>query len=510
MRLPTSLLPLAGLMSSVAALTVDMTSQDSIKSTMSTLAYDMMTFYNGNTTGETPGLLPGPCSSTACYYWWEAGAMFGSLINYWQYSGDTSYNSVVSQALQFQVGPDQNFNPPNQSKNMGIDDQVFWAFSAMDAAEANFPNPGADQPSWLSLAQAVFNFQADYWDAATCGGGMRWQVYSFNSGYNLKNTISNGGNFQLAARLARYTGNQSYADWAEKMWDWIEASKLYQVSEGKLYIWDNTDVNNNCSDVTNYVWTYNYGTLLMGTATMYNFTSDQKWYQRTQDLLNGALNLFIKENNIMYELQCEPSSNCNNDQSSFKAYLIRWMAVTGYLVPGLQSQITPVITASAQGAVGQCIGGTNGRMCGRRWYTTTWDGSSGVGQQVRIFPFVQLFNLREKNFSIDLLQHYQLHFLPHFLTFLTSLLILFLRHKLTRLQMSALSVLGATLMNAGDVPVTKDTGGTSKGNPSAGSGTAQTPTGVVKKITTADRAGAGILTILIICAIVGGSLWIIM
>ena len=316
--------------------------------------------------------------------------MFGSLINYWSYTGDTSYNDVVSQALLFQVGPDDNFNPTNQSSDMGIDDQVFWAFSALDAAEANFPNPPPDQPSWLSLAQAVFNFQTGYWDAATCGGGMRWQVYSFNAGYNLKNAISNGGNFQLAARLARYTGNQSYADWAEKMWNWIEASKLYDQTSSVLYIWDNTNVDDNCTDVTNYVWTYNYGTLLMGAATMYNYTNDQVWYERAQALLTGALTIFVKENDILYELQCEPSSNCNNDQSSFKAYLVRWMAVTAYLAPGLASQITPILQASATGAMGQCDGGTNGRMCGRQWYTSTWDGSEGVGQQVR---FSLLFSL---------------------------------------------------------------------------------------------------------------------
>jgi len=37
----------------------------------------MMNYYKGNLTGQTPGLLPGP------YYWWEAGAMWGSLIDYW-------------------------------------------------------------------------------------------------------------------------------------------------------------------------------------------------------------------------------------------------------------------------------------------------------------------------------------------------------------------------------------------------------------------------------------------
>jgi len=37
----------------------------------------MMNYYTGNLTGGTPGMLPGP------YYWWEAGAMWGSLIDYW-------------------------------------------------------------------------------------------------------------------------------------------------------------------------------------------------------------------------------------------------------------------------------------------------------------------------------------------------------------------------------------------------------------------------------------------
>ena len=312
--------------------------------------------------------------------------MFGSLINYWQYTGDAGYNDVVKQALAFQIGPDENYNPPNQSKNMGIDDQVFWAFSAMDAAEANFPEAGGDTPSWLAIAQAVYNFQKTKWDDATCGGGMRWQVYSFNAGYNLKNMISNGGNFQLAARLALYTGNASYADWADKMWDWMADSVMFQYQNEKLYIWDNTDANNNCSDVTHYVWTYNYGTLLMGAASMYNYTGGaEPWGTRIQDLLTGAYNLFFPPDygsNVMTEMQCEPSSNCNNDQSSFKAYLSRWMAVTSILAPFTAEQIMPKLKASAQGAAGQCIGGTNGRTCGRRWYTTEYDGTAGVGQQV--------------------------------------------------------------------------------------------------------------------------------
>jgi hypothetical protein len=42
---------------------------DSIKSAARTIAFDMMSYYIGNNTGNIPGNLPGP------YYWWEAGAM---------------------------------------------------------------------------------------------------------------------------------------------------------------------------------------------------------------------------------------------------------------------------------------------------------------------------------------------------------------------------------------------------------------------------------------------------
>jgi len=52
-----------------AAITLDVTSDTSIKKAAATVAYDMMSYYTGNHTGDTPGNLPSP------YYWWEAGAM---------------------------------------------------------------------------------------------------------------------------------------------------------------------------------------------------------------------------------------------------------------------------------------------------------------------------------------------------------------------------------------------------------------------------------------------------
>lgn len=91
----------------------------------------------------------------------------------------------------------------------------------MSAVEMKFPDPPSNKPSWLSLAQAVFNLQTRRWDTAHCGGGLRWQIFSFNRGYDYKTIGSNGGFFQLAARLARHTKNETYAEWAVKSWDWM-------------------------------------------------------------------------------------------------------------------------------------------------------------------------------------------------------------------------------------------------------------------------------------------------
>lgn len=199
MRIPLTLLLASH---ATATITLDLNSEDSIKSAASTVAYDMMSYYTGNKTGDTPGNLPMP------YYWWECGAMMGSMINYWYYTGDSSYNAAVKQALLHQTGDEDDFMPENQTKALGNDDQGFWGLAAMTAAETGFEDPDKDQPGWLSLAQGVFNTQVVRWDTTTCGGGFRWQIFTFNNGYGYKNSISNGCVFNLAARLALYTGNK--------------------------------------------------------------------------------------------------------------------------------------------------------------------------------------------------------------------------------------------------------------------------------------------------------------
>ncbi|KAM3425149.1 hypothetical protein BST61_g7108 [Cercospora zeina] len=204
-----------------SAIELDLTSEESIVSAGRTIVEHIFTIYQDNETGRIPGTLPNP------YYWWEAGLMFDTLINHWAVSRDEDLTDVLVQGLSFQVGPDNNYMPPNQSKSLGNDDQSYWAAAALTAAEVGLPEP--ENLSWVELAENVFRDQVARWDTATCGGGLKWQIFTFNNGYNYKNSVSTLSFAALGARLARFTGNTTYSDWAERSLTWLQQVGLFEL-----------------------------------------------------------------------------------------------------------------------------------------------------------------------------------------------------------------------------------------------------------------------------------------
>lgn len=258
-----------------AAITLSATpSRDELISAANQAKDNMLTFYGGN----QPGGIPGYALNPDIYYWWQVGGMLGQLIHHWHLTGNDSANDLVKHAIQFQSQDNDYLQPSNQSSSEGNDDQSFWAFAAMDAAEYNFPAPDASTGlSWLGLAQAVFNVQSTRWHTDACNGGIKWQIYPWNKGYTYKNMPANGGLFQLAGRLARYTGNQTYADWAEKVWSWAEGEGLISAKPDgppdALHVFDGIP-EDKCSDGVNVVeFTYNFGQMIMGAAMMANHVS---------------------------------------------------------------------------------------------------------------------------------------------------------------------------------------------------------------------------------------------
>jgi mannan endo-1,6-alpha-mannosidase len=63
--------------------------------------------------------------------------------------------------------------------------------------------------------------------------------------------------------------------------------------------------------------------------------------------------------------------------------------------------------------------------------------------------------------------------------------------------------------SGGDGPLTAGTGGTSKSDPTAGTGENKPEKANLRVIVTGDRVGAGILTVVVLCAWLGLVAWMI-
>ena len=77
---------------------------DSIKNASANVAKELWSYYavpegNGwHINGGYPGIIWEP------YFWWQCGGMFGTLLDYWRYTGDSQYNDMVREGLIHQMG----------------------------------------------------------------------------------------------------------------------------------------------------------------------------------------------------------------------------------------------------------------------------------------------------------------------------------------------------------------------------------------------------------------------
>lgn len=424
--------------------------KDSVCAATSLIQGGLLDYYEGTRYGGTVGMFQPP------YYWWQAGVAFGGMMENWFLCENDTYKGLLMDALVAQTGSNYDYIPENQTTVEGNDDQGVWGLTIMDAVERNFSAPPDGKPGWLAMGQAVFNTMYSRWDDAHCGGGLRWQIFTWNSGYNYKNTISNACLFQMAARLGRYTGNTTYLDVAEQVFDWL-VDVGYIVLSDTGNVFDGAKIDDNCTDITKIEWTYNHGIVLGGIAYMYNATNGtSSWQTRLTQILGGATSYFF-EDSIMYESACQDYSTCNNDQRCFKSIFSRMLGLTSVLAPFTADTIDPLIKASAMAAAGSCDGGRDGHTCGLNWQKKTNDGYYGLGE-----------------------------------------------------QMSALEIMQNLLIHDRPAPYRADNGGSSVGDSSAGLNSSTT--NVLKNnlnITGGDRAGAAIITTIVLGILVSGAVWML-
>lgn len=168
--------------------------------------------------------------------------------------------------------------------------------------------------------------------------------------------------------------------------------------------------------------------------------------------MTNTLDVFFPKG-IAIEVACENVETCTTDMYSFKGYVHRWMSVVSQIAPFTAPQILPILKSSTEAAIAQCTGGDTGRACGFKWQSGVFDGKVGAGQ-----------------------------------------------------TMNVLAAVSSLLMEKTAPPVTEKSGGTSKGNPNAGDDENSFQKHD-KPLTTADKAGAGILTFIVLASACGMFGW---
>lgn len=98
-------------------------------------------------------------------------------------------------------------------------------------------------------------------------------------------------------------------------------------------------------------------------------------------LLGTLLKTFFPTGGIFQEVSCERINNCNFNEILFKGVTSTWLAFTAMLVPETASQIMPLLEKSAV-AAGKSCSGKGSNVCGIKWYTNQYDGTSGMEQQI--------------------------------------------------------------------------------------------------------------------------------
>lgn len=436
----------------VMAVYMDVDNETSICDALGAIVQGEFNYYEGIRYGGTVGTFQAP------YYWWNAGEVFGGWVDYWRFcqQDNETFKNYLYDAMWHQRGSDYDYMPTNQSMTEGNDDQGVWGMAIMQAVERNFTNP--DTHSWLYMIQAIFNSMNNRWDTATCNGGLRWQIFTWNNGYNYKNAIANGCLFHIAARLYRYTEESTYLEAAERVYAWMW-NVGFIVDSPSFIIYDGADDTDNCTDLTIHKWSYTYGIFMAGCAYLYNFTGEQKWYECADLILTASSYFFNDTSNgeIMTEMTCAPSGNCNNDQRSFRSLFSRCLGLTAVLIPDFFDKIYyTYLTPSAKAAAQSCSGGTDGVTCGENWSVDGWDGVYGLGE-----------------------------------------------------QMSAGECM-MSLIAAKHAPLTPLTGGSDEGSDvTAGNDTSSSTNTNELTVTTGDKAGAAVLTAVVLGTLLAGSVWML-
>lgn len=233
--------------------------------------------------------------------WWNSANALEAVIDYSRRTGSTAYLSVISNTFDK--------NQAGNFLNNYYDDEGWWAASWIKAYDLT------GDVRYLNMAKTIFNDMKGGW-TTTCGGGIWWSKTT-----QYKNAIANELFLTVAARLHLRTpgdaGAGSYIDWAQREWNWFNASGMINAQN---LVNDGLTTNGTCANNGQTTWTYNQGVILGGLVDLYKSTGNAAYLTKAQAIADSAISHLVNAQGILKE-PCEPS--CGADGPQFKGIFMR-------------------------------------------------------------------------------------------------------------------------------------------------------------------------------------------
>jgi mannan endo-1,6-alpha-mannosidase len=124
------------------------------------------------------------------------------------------------------------------------------------------------------------------------------------------------------------------------------------------------------------------------------------WETRLNAFIAAAKTKFF-DNGIIWEPACETNFNCDNDQFCFKGFLAQYMALATQLAPFTTAAVEPLLASSATAAAQYCDTGANGTMCTMWWTGAVGPATVGVGQQMSALNVFNANMVKFMDISVD-------------------------------------------------------------------------------------------------------------
>jgi predicted alpha-1,6-mannanase (GH76 family) len=255
--------------------------------------------------------------------WWNTANAMTILVDYSRVTHTTTYLGAVANTFKNANNAYHTTNFVNDSN----DDEAWWALAWVDAWDLT------KDPAYLAMADKIYADLLTQWDTTTCGGGIWWSKDLKHSAY--KNAIVNELFLQLAAELANRATDPKkkaeYLAWAQKEWQWFEASGMINADH---LVNDGLDAKNPkaCTNNHQQTWSYNQGVILGGLAELSKATHNPALVSTAQGIADATMKELVTPAGVL-EDRLRPGQSPGADMPQFKGVFLRNLAILNQAAP---------------------------------------------------------------------------------------------------------------------------------------------------------------------------------